>query len=165
MKKLFYFLGHTLVNSLLLAILVIVFALPIGFSLSFLTSKEIVSPSFRLIPSSSNYQGYLNFANVAGGQAEEITVQYTSFPDFEAFYDGIYVVENTWKIDQIFVLSWPEEKNLRFFFGKPGETEGPRKITLRPGEKAAINLAVGRTSQKNPQTDTVVFTLQSFPRK
>lgn len=165
MKKVCYFFLHTGVNTLLLALFLLTLTAPFAFSLKFLTSREILSPSFRLAPSSSYYRGYLSFEDVAGGGAEKITVHYTAFPDFESFYEGIYTVKNTQIFSQLFILNWPKEENVRLFFGKPGEISGPSQIVLGSGEKATINLAAGRAGGEGVETKTLTFTLQSFPQK
>lgn len=165
MNRLVRFFGHTFVNSFLLAVLVFILVTPIGFSLIFLASEETPPFAFRLTPSSDNYGGYLTFGEVAGGQAEEITVNYTAFPDFEAFYDGIFVVENTKDFRQTFVIQKPKEQDIRLFFGKIGAEDGPSEISLEPSEKAIINLAAKPTFADKPITSTLTFTLQSFPEK
>lgn len=165
MNKIIRFFNHTVANSLLLTVLLVILVTPIGFSLAFLTSEEAPSFTFKLTPSVDNYEGYLTFGKVAGGQAEEITVNYTAFPDFEAFYDGIFVVENTQKTRQIFVIKEPEGNNVLLFFGKIGAADGPKEISLEPGEKAIINLAAQPISGTKPLTSTLTFTLQSFPEK
>ena len=165
MKRVFQFFSHTLVNTFLLALLVFILISPVGFSLVFLTSEETTPSTFRLTPSTNNYEGYLSFGEVAGGQAEEITVNYTAFPDFEAFYDGIFVVENTQKTRQTFVIKKPQEENVRLFFGKIGAEDGPTEMSLEPGEKATVNLAAKPIADTTPITATLTFTLQSFPEK
>lgn len=165
MNKTTHFLGRTIINSLLLTVLFIILAAPIGFSLVFLSSEETPSSTFKLTPSADNYDGYLSFGEVAGGQAEEITVNYAAFPDFEAFYDGIFVVENTQKTSQTFVIKEPTRSEIRLFFGKIGADTGPTEITLKPEEKATINLAAQPIPGTKPTTQTLTFTLQSFPEK
>lgn len=165
MNKTTRFLGHTIVNSVLLTIFLVILAVPVGFSLVFLSSEETPSSAFKLTPSADNYDGYLSFGEVAGGQAEEITVNYTAFPDFEAFYDGIFVVENTQKTSQTFIIKEPTKSEIRLFFGKIGADAGPTEITLKPEEKAVINLAAQPISGTKPTTQTLTFTLQSFPER
>lgn len=165
MNKVVRFFSHTIINSFLLAVLVFILVSPIGFSLVFLASEETPPSAFKLTPSSDNYDGYLTFGEVAGGQAEEITVNYTVFPDFEAFYDGIFVVENTQKMRQTFIIKRPEKDNVRLFFGKVGAEDGPNEKSLGPGEKAIINLAAKPIADTKPITTTLTFTLQSFPER
>lgn len=165
MNKATHFLGHTIVNSFLLGIFLFILAAPIGFSLTFLSSEDAPFSAFKLTPSADNYDGYLSFGKVAGGQAEEITVNYTAFPDFEAFYDGIFVVENTQKTTQTFVIKEPNKTGVRLFFGKIGADTGPNETTLKPGEKATINLAAQPIAGTKPTTQALTFTLQSFPEK
>lgn len=165
MNKTTRLLGHTIINSFLLGIFLIILAAPIGFSLTFLSSEEAPFSAFKLTPSADNYDGYLSFGEVAGGQAEEITVNYTAFPDFEAFYDGIFVVENTQKTAQTFIIKDPTKSEVRLFFGQIGADTGPTEITLKPEEKATINLAAKPIPGTKPTTQTLTFTLQSFPKK
>lgn len=165
MNKASRLFGRTIINSFFLAVLLAVLAIPAGFSLIFLASKEAPFSAFQLTPSADNYEGYLTFGKVAGGQAEEIMIDYTAFPDFEAFYDGVFVVENTQKTKQTFVIKKPQGQDVRLFFGKIGAADGPGEISLGPGEKAVINLAAQPISGAKPTTLTLTFTLQSFPEK
>ena len=165
MDRVTRFFSHTVINSFLLAVLLFILVTPIGFSLVFLTSEETTPSAFRLTPSTTNYEGYLTFGEVAGGQAEEITVNYTAFPDFEAFYDGIFVVENTQKTRQTFVIKEPKGENVRLFFGRIGAEDGPSEVSLETGEKAIINLAARPILGTKPITSFLTFTLQSFPER
>lgn len=154
-------ISHTLVNTILLGILVLILVAPLGFSLVFLSGPS--QSAFRITPSQIDYGKYLTFGEVAGGQVEEITVTYTAFPDFEAYYDGIFVVENTQAREQAFIIKKSEDKNVRLFFGEMGATSGPGEKTLGPGEKALINLVAAPILGNQPTVSTLTFTLESFP--
>lgn len=157
--------SHTLVNTALLGVLVLIMSVPIGFSLLFISSPKPASQAaFKIIPSQKDYGEYLSFGEVAGGQAEEITVSYTAFPDFEAYYEGIFVVENTQTKPQTFVIKKPEGRDVRLFFGEIGATSGPDNRTLGPGEKAIINLVAAPVLGSQPTVSTLTFTLESFPK-
>jgi hypothetical protein len=164
MNKTASFLSHTFINGFLLGLFLIILSVPIAFSLIFLSSKD-TSSAFKVTPSVDDYGGYLSFGKVAGSQAEEITVNYTAFPDFEAFYDGVFVVENTQKTAQTFLIKEPDKFGVRLFFGQIGADTGPTEATLNLGEKAIINLAADPVPGAQPTTETLTFTLQSFPEE
>jgi hypothetical protein len=157
------YISHALVNTALLGVLVLITAAPIGFSLVFLSSSQPTSEAaFRVTPSQIDYGEYLSFGEVAGGQVEEITVTYTAFPDFEAYYDGIFVVENARTEKQTFFIRKPENKDVRLFFGAIGATSGPTEMTLKSGEKVLVNLVAAPIVGNQSSTSTLTFTLESF---
>jgi hypothetical protein len=164
MNSFYKYTGHTLVNTALLGVLVLIMTVPIGFSLFFLSSSQpAFKAAFKVTPSQINYGEYLTLGEVAGGQAEEITITYTAFPNFEAYYEGICVVENIQARNQTFSIRKPEGRDVRLFFGTVGATSGPTEIILKSGEKGLINLVAGPVMGNQPTVSTLTFTLESFP--
>lgn len=157
-------LTQTILNTLLLSILMLILISPLGISLVFLpVPRGEVKLAFEITPSTADYGEYLSLGEVAGGQAEEVSLTYTAFPNFEAYYDGVFVVKNTAKRTQTFVIKNPEKPRVQIFFGQIGADSGPEEITLEKDGRALINLVASPTLGQEPTTHRVTFTLESFP--
>jgi hypothetical protein len=158
---------RALTNSVLAAILLLILTLPASVSLFVVLPKSEVKEevAFEINPSVVDYGEFLSYGKVAGGQAEALTLTYTAFPGFAAYYDAVYVIENTQKVVQRFEIELLEERrDVRLFFAGVGEEDGPTELALEPGEKAAVTLAAEPIQTESSQTGAVSFVIQSLPQ-
>lgn len=157
---------HAITNSTLLAALVLILTLPITTSLLVVSSREKTDTklSFEVKPSAVDYGEYLSYGQVAGGKAESLTLSYTAFSGFTAYYDAVYLVENTHNLAQKFKIELAEERDdVQLFFAGLGEEEGPSEIVLGPGEKASVTLAAKPVKGIKSRPGTVSLVIQSLP--
>jgi hypothetical protein len=159
------FFWHTLTNTALLGLLLLILTLPVSVSYLVTLRKDAgpAETAFSVRPSSVDYGGFLSYGQVAGGQAESLSFRYTAFSGFTAYYE-VYVVENTQAEARRFAIKVTEGgSGGRLFFGGIGEESGPTAIVLEPGEKAGINLAAASTRGQGTQTRSISFLIQSLP--
>jgi hypothetical protein len=157
---------RALTNSVLAAILLLILVLPASVSLFVVspTDETKEGVAFEINPSAVEYGEFLSYGKVAGGQAEALTLTYTAFPGFTAYYDAVYLIENTQGVAQRFKIELLEERrDVRLFFAGVGEESGPTELTLEPGEKATVTLAAEPIQAASSQTGAVSFVIQSLP--
>jgi len=157
---------HMFTNTGLLGVLLLVLLLPVGMSV-FITNvrpEAERNTAFEVRSPSRDYGEFLSYGDVAGGRAETLTLKYTAFSGFVAYYDSVYVVENTQDTMQRFRIKLVDEReDLRMFFAGLGEESGPDEMVLAPGESAAITLAVDPVQGETSETGTLSFVVQSLP--
>lgn len=156
-----------LTNSVLAAILLLLLILPVGVSLFVVLPSSQVKEeaAFEVNHAAVDYGEFLSYGEVAGGQAEALTLTYTAFPGFTAYYDAVYVIENTQKVSQRFKIELLEDRSdVRLFFAGMGEEDGPTELALEPGERAAVTLAAEPIQAESSQSGAVSFVIESLPQ-
>lgn len=159
------FILQTIANTAALGVLLLILTIPVTTSLWIVSSKDQAEDqlAFEVKPPQLDYGEFLSYGQVAGGQAESLSLQYTAFPEFTAYYE-VYVVKNTYRVPQKFKVELSEKRNdVRLFFARPGQESGLSEQVLAPGEKAVITLAVEPVKSGSVQTGTVSFIIQSLP--
>lgn len=157
---------HALTNSSLLAVLVMILTLPVAVSLLAVSTSEPKESELasQVKPSAVDYGEFLSYGEVAGGAAESLSLAYTAFAGFTAYYDSVYLVENHYDQAQQFKIELTESRDdVRLFFAGVGQEEGPTEAVLAPGERATVTLAVDPVVGESSRPGKVSFIIQSLP--